>query len=392
MSEKVKKISLPVGIGIACTWFSAHCGSGFASGRTMIQYYTKHGWTAVWAPIITWVIMGLMVYFAMEFSLITKSTNYKQFVQKFYAPNSVVGGRVFITMWDVLNILATMIGMASVIAGGAQLLLQSFGIPYILSALITIAIIVLAISFGGKVLMRFSTYITIFLIITIILISISMLSASENWNNLQAIVGGRVMSEGSTVFGAIKDAVGYAGLQACATLAVMIALTPEINKKSDLGASAIGGTILNFVMLMLFIFAMLSLYPSINGEALGILTVLQTGGNPVLLVSYQILLFGALITTGASAAFGTLSRWQHIGQNVIPNITTRKIILSTILIGVGFSLSLMGLVAVIARGFGLLSVLVTPGVVAPVILLGPYRIKQAKKAAAAAAAADGSAN
>lgn len=381
MSEKVKKISLPVGIGMASTWFSMHCGSGFASGRTMIQYYTKHGWTAIWAPFITWVILGVMVYFALEFSILTKSSNYKQFVQKFYTPNSAVGGRLFTTMWDLINILATLIGMASVIAGGAQLLLQSFGVPYIAGALITIAIIVLAISFGGKVLMRFSTYITFFLIITIILISIAMLSIPANMNNLMGIIGGRVMSEGSTVLGAMKDAVGYSGLQATASLAVLIALVPEMTKKSDLGVVAVGGTLLNYLMLMLFVCTMLSFYPAINGEALGILTVLQEGENPVLLVSYQILLFGALITTGAGAAFGTLSRWQHIGQNKFTNVTTRKIILSTILLGVGFGLSLMGLVAIIAKGFGLLSMLVTPGIVVPVIVLGPYRIRQAKKAA-----------
>ena len=54
-----RKLSIPVSVGIASTWFGMHCGSGFATGSQYAIYYSKYGWLALIMPIITWLVLAV---------------------------------------------------------------------------------------------------------------------------------------------------------------------------------------------------------------------------------------------------------------------------------------------------------------------------------------------
>ena len=89
-------------------------------------------------------------------------------------------------------------------------------------------------------------------------------------------------------------------------------------------------------------------------------------------------MFGALVTTGASCAFVMISRFNKYGKNKIKDVRIRNLIIVLILSVIGVFGSSFGLIAIFAQGYTLLASLSIPGVLLPAIVLGPYRVKQAR--------------
>jgi uncharacterized membrane protein YkvI len=382
MSDKLKSVNkfvLPVSVGAASTWFGAHCGSGFASGRQYVQYYSRFGATALWTPLITWGIMVVAMYLIMEYSKLEGITNYKDYAEKFYFPNTKFK-YLPVLYFDFWLILAQLMGMAGVLAGGGALLESSFGMSYWLGVAITGIVILLAVVFGANGLMRFATAITVGLIITIGIIGIIL--AKMYWDNLTYIVGNGIMAEGATVPQAMWNAVLQAGVQ-IGIMGAMIGLTAEMTKEKDIKQTAVVGAILNLSMVMLFGLGILATYPMFNDSALPVLEAIKEVNYPVLLLSYQILMFGALVTTGASCAFTMISRFNKYGKDKIQDERIRNLIIVLVISAIGVFGSSFGLIAIFAQGYTMLASLSIPGVLLPALVLGPYRVKQARARAKA---------
>lgn len=323
--------------------------------------------------------MVVAMYLIMEYCKLERITNYKDYAEKFYFPNS--NFKYIPTLYfDFWLILAQLMGMAGVLAGGGALLESSFGMSYWLGVAITGIVILLAVIFGANGLMRFSTAITVGLIITIAIIGIIL--AKLYWDNLTYIVGNRIMAEGTTVAQAMWNAVLQAGVQ-IGIMGAMIALTTEMTKEKDIKQTAIGGAFLNFSMVMLFGAGILATYPLFNGSALPVLEAIKEVDYSILLISYQVLMFGALVTTGASCAFTMISRFNKYGKDKIQDVRIRNLIIVLIISAIGVFGSSFGLIAIFAQGYTILASLSIPGVLLPVLIFGPYRVKQARAKAKA---------
>ncbi len=64
--NKNGKYLTSISVGVATVWFSTHCGAGFASGTQELQYFANHGWFGVFLPILTFIIIAVTYYVALE--------------------------------------------------------------------------------------------------------------------------------------------------------------------------------------------------------------------------------------------------------------------------------------------------------------------------------------
>ena len=99
-----KKMSIPVSVGIASTWFGMHCGSGFATGSQYAIYYSKYGWLALITPIITWLVLAVAFYFIFEYCRITKVSSYKDYASNVFIKKIGIVFIIAIDLWSLLEL------------------------------------------------------------------------------------------------------------------------------------------------------------------------------------------------------------------------------------------------------------------------------------------------
>lgn len=85
--EKIKrrKIALPASVGVAAVWFGSHVGPGTASGNQTASYFGGFGKLGLVGGIIAMIILGICIYYCIEYSRLIGTTSFKDFANSFFA-------------------------------------------------------------------------------------------------------------------------------------------------------------------------------------------------------------------------------------------------------------------------------------------------------------------
>ena len=219
--------------------------------------------------------------------------------------------------------------------------------------------------------MKVSTYLTYGLIVVIVILGI--IGVVQNWSNFVWVISTH-QNDGGTFMDALKSACTYSGVQIGAMFAVA-SMAPQLENRAESAKTAVGGALLNVLMLQILGVVIIANYPSINAETLPVLTALTNTGIPALAWLYRIMLFLALLSTGAGCAFAIVTRWKGViakKLNCSETVVAAVIVIVMLLIGT-FG-SKFGLVAVFSKGYGLLSKMAWPLGILPAFLILPWRI------------------
>lgn len=367
MDNQKKGFLSTVSVGIIATWFGMHCGSGFATGTQYIIYYSKYGWLAMFMPIITWMILGVAFYFIFEYMRLTKIHTYKDYAQNVFIKKF---GIVFVIAMDLWALCAQELGVIGILAGTGSLF-TDIGLPYYLGIVIMAAIVLAMTIFGVRVMMRASTYLTYGLIVVILILGV--IGVSRNWANLMWVISTH-QNDGGTFMDALKSACTYSGVQIGGMFAVA-SMAPQLTDRTDSAKTAVGGGLLNLILLQLLGLVIIANYPAINSETLPVLAALNNIGIPALAWIYRIMLFLALLSTGAGCAFAIVTRWKGVLAGAIHcSETVASLIIALVMILIGVFGSKFGLVAVFSKGYGFLSKLAWPLGLLPAFFILPWRI------------------
>ncbi|WP_369281825.1 hypothetical protein [Oscillibacter sp. GMB15532] len=362
-----KKFLSATSFGIIATWFGMHCGSGFATGTQYTIYYSKYGWLALIMPFITWAVLGGAFYFIFEYERVTKINTYKDYAQNVFIKKI---GILFVIAIDLWSLCAQMLGVTGILAGTGSLF-EGIGVPYYLGVVIMAAIVLFMTIFGVKTMMKISSYITYGLIVIIVILGI--IGVAQNWSNFWWVVSTR-QNDGGTFLEALKSACTYSGVQIGAMFAIA-SMAPQLEDRKESAKTAIGGALLNVLMLQILGMVIVASYPDINAETLPVLTALNNAGIPGLVWLYRIMLFLALLSTGAGCAFAIVARWKGvIAKKLNCSETVVAAVIAIVMMVVGTFGSKFGLVAVFSQGYGFLSKLAWPLGILPAFLILPWRI------------------
>ena len=379
-NSEARKLALPAGIGLGCTWFSSHCGSGFATGKSFMNYFGRFGWTSVWTPVVAFAIIGVATYIMLEFCRHIKAQHYKDFAAEFYTPNIPLTRRIFILFWDFLGVSGALIGAGATFAAIGELVSRYLHLPYYVGVAIGVLLIILVTAFGAKVMIRFATALSVCLIVLIL--SVSVAGITNGTGDLGSILSNRVVGEGLRFWDAyIAPGPIYAAVQ-MSNVNYMIALSGTLVTKKDVKTTAIFGALLNVVMMLCLGLMVLAYFPALNNESMPVVTALGYVNMPILTVLYQLMLFFALVTTGATIVTNVVSRFCVFGEKIIASERTRRIILTVVLVAAGIGLSSFGFSTVLVAGYNFLGSLAGPVILLPILILGPYRLYQIKRQAA----------
>ncbi len=376
------RAGLSAGMAAAVTWFGFHCGSGFATGRQMVQFTTRHGWAGVWIPVAIWAILGVFAYLSAEFTYLTHSKNYKEFTAGFFAPI----GNVIVFIWDAIVALGVFVAMGSVIAAAGDLFVSVFGISYWAGIVLFTALLLVCIIWGYNIITKVASFVTVPMIALLILTVI--LGISYNFDNLKLVMSARpAIAEGSSVRAMFSDVITYVGNQAN-FLPSLIAISGAFACERDVRTGTFCGALLNCLMHTAMVILVFSAYPWINSESLVVLGIIDKTPYSFLKIVYQAVIFLALVSTGVTLVYGAMSRFGALGKKIMPKDNTRKIFWAAVFIVGSVIVSSFGLAAIVKTGYKITGSLRLPVMVLPIFVLAPWRIHQARSRKQAAEAAE----
>lgn len=383
MTEKNSSIAKGVGFGtlfsVASVWFGSHAGGGFATGNQATQYYVQYGWTAVFIPLFTMIILALTFREAIIMSNNHKCKNYKELFEELWQPYP----KLYL-LFEIYFYVMIICCVGAAIAGAASLLTE-FGVPYVAAVVVVGIVLLIFTIFGATLVSRASTFMSIAILICCAIIFI--LGIKARTGEIGTIVSQR---QATAEFGFIDHSAGtlflkvvtYAGFQ-CGVVPALSSCAPLVKTRRNATKAMSIGFIMNSFALLLSTIMLIGWYKeytAAGATTLPTLYICKQLGNPILSICYSISLFLCFVSTGVALVYGLVPRFENVKPlQKIDNIFVRRGLISLFGMVVPALFSLIGLTNIIKYGYAFAGILGFIILIIPMIVIGNYKNRKFAK-------------
>lgn len=336
-------------------------GGGYATGRELAEFFLPHGpLGGLLAMGVAALVWSCVLAASFELSRMTRSYDYKSFFRQLL-------GR-FWFLYEILLLLLMIVVLSVIGAAAGEIAQGLLGVPTVVGTLTLLLTIGLFTFYGSHLIEQFMGGWSILLYasyLTLVIWSLLVFGDEISQNFSRARVGS----------GWALDGLRYAGYNLAAVPMVLFCISHLTKRKEALGAGFLAGLIGMFPAVFLFV-AMIGQYPQIGQVAIPSTSLLQSIGSTWFSLVFQLVLLGTLVQTGLGMihsvneriASTLLEKGKQMPRLVRPVVAV-SILLSALLLASRF-----GLVALIAKGYGLLSLGFITVFVIPVLTIGVYKI------------------
>jgi uncharacterized membrane protein YkvI len=351
-------------LAVAFVWFTTHFGGGFASGRQVVEYFTKYGWFSLFVPLLTVAIMACVYYFSWKFAAQKKLFDYRSWANAYFRPVQIVLANVYEVLFNLILITATAVAFAT----GGAVIEETLGTPYILNTIvIAIAMFFLTI-YGAELVRRAATWSALAIIVGLLAVY-----GSHFIGRLPQLLEVLNSAPSPRGFGsALWNAVVYAGFQAT-LIGAFVAVADVLKDRRDAMKATLWGFAVNGCFLWLASVVLLSYYPDVLPERVPLLYVINEGfGLKWMEVAVSLLILAAVVSTGVNLIFGGAKRIVTVCVKS-DSISQRKlanVVASGLYVVVTWTIALFGLIPLIAKGYGYIGYIAIFVLIIPVLLIG----------------------
>lgn len=343
-------------------------GGGYGTGREIAEFFLVHGAAGgLLGMLVSCVVWGVILAIAFEFARLTQSYNYRTFFQHLL-------GR-FWWLFEVIYLLIALLVLAVIGSAAGEIAEQLLGLPADVGVLTLMVCVGALTFFGSRWIERFFVGWSALLYLTYLVVF--SLALSEQGETIFAHV------QQSTISGSWEiDGVRYAAYNLNALAAVLFVVPRFRRARHALGAGGIAGLIAIIPGILVFL-TLLAGYPTTLDAAVPIIDVLATINLLWLFVMFQVMLFGTFIETGTGVihavnervANSFSTRNKHFPQHYRGLLAVGFVFIATYLA------KAVGIIDLIASGYGMLSYAYIAVVIVPLLTLGALRvIKQSSPA------------
>ena len=337
-------------------------GGGYATGREVAEFFLPSGpWGGLAAIALATALFSAGCALTFLFAFATRSLDYQSFFKALL-------GRGWIA-WEVVYILFVILILAVYGAAAGEIGVARFAVPTVMGTLVLMAGIILAVMYGNKSIERVFEWLSYLLYAVYVLFFV--LAFSSFGDRIGDAFAAPSPSEGWALSGATYFSYNVIG--AIVVLPVVRHLT---SRRDAIVAGAICGP-LTMLPALLFFMAAVAFHPEIMDATLPSDFLLQRLGVPVFHYLFQLMVFSALLSSGASAVHAFNERvagtWlRHRGRPLGPR---QRVALSLVLLVLCmFLASAFGLVALIGSGYRALAFILLGIFVVPLATIGLARI------------------
>lgn len=334
---------------------------GYGTGRELVEFFLNYGPSGglLGMLLVTTVIWSLLLAVTFEFSRKFRAYDYRSFFMKLLGP--------FWYVFEILYFILLLLVLGVIGSAAGSLLQYNFGIPYIVGVTIMLAAIGFLTFKGSGLIEKFlSSWSILLYAVYGLLLVVALIKFGPD---IQRNFSSSIILPGWAL-GGFKYALYNLGI----IPAVLFCINHIETRKEALTAGLLGGVI-GILPGLFFFVAVVSHYPDVLPEEVPAYTIFQRLEFPLLLILFQIVLFGTLIETGTGFIHAVNERIRSALEakgRMFP-IWIRPVV-ALILLLIGLGISTFGLISLIAKGYGSISWGFCVVYVIPLVTLGLYKI------------------
>ena len=337
-------------------------GGGYATGRELAEFFLPSGPRGgLLAIVLAMLLFSLICIATFLFARATATRDYQSFFKALLGPAWVAFEGVYVLF--VVLILAVY-GAAAGSIGEAV-----FGAPAFVGTITLGAAILAIVTFGNRSVERMFEYVSYLLYGVYALFVV--LAFARFGDGVAAGFSMDVPATGWAVGGAT-----YAGYNLIGAVVILPVLRHLTSRRDAVIAGAICGP-LAMLPGLLFFTAMVAFYPEVASATLPSDFLLQRMNVPAFHLLFQLMIFSALLESGASSVHAINERidhaWRHHRGAGLSH-GARLTIALAVLVGCMALADRFGLVALIASGYRALAYLVLAVFLLPLVTIGLRRI------------------
>lgn len=337
-------------------------GGGYATGRELAEFFLPSGpWGGLAGMVVAMAVFSLVCVATFLFARATGTRDYQSFFKALLGPGWVAFEAVYVLF--VVLILAVY-GAAAGAIGTALL-----GVPAIGGTLALMAGILLFVTFGNKSVER------LFETVSYLLYGVYALFVVLAFTKF----GDRIAVGFSTPAPAgnwLAGGVTYASYNLIGAVVILPVVRHLTSGRDAIIAGLVAGP-LAMVPALLFFTCMVAFYPGIAAATLPSDVLLARMNMPALHLLFQLMIFSALLESGASAVHAINERidraWKR-RRGIALSRGARLGLSLGILVACMLLAGRFGLVALIATGYRALAYLILAIFIVPLLTIGMRRI------------------
>jgi len=341
-------------------------GGGYATGRELVEFFFASGpLGGVFGLLVAGLVFGLVLAVGFEFARVTGAYDYRQFCRALLGRAWVLFEIAFVML---LLLILSVIGSAS-----GELVHSNFGLPPLVGTFGLMVSIGLLTFWGSEAIKR------VLAGWSFLLYAVYALLFFMAFQNFGGVITD-VYASAPAGDGWLKGGILYSAYNLAVLPAVLFAIAGQKTRREAMGSGFMAGLIA-VVPAVLFFVAMMALYPAIGDEAVPANALMSALNMPWLGVLFQIVIFGTFIETGSALLHSVNERleasFEEAGKH-LPRYGRPLVAVGILAIAV-FAGNSLGIIDLIAKGYGLLTLVFIAVLVVPVLSIGVWRILHVEK-------------
>jgi Uncharacterized membrane protein len=351
--------ALIVAIVVQSVWI----GGGFGSGREIVEFIGRYGVNGLIAIVIGAIFLFIALYLSFEVSRVFRAYDYrtwsKQFLWRFWP------------IFDILYIIMAWIVIAVVGAAAGFMISDIVGIPFPVAAAIVIIIVGLLHFFGRRALEAFWVIGTIGLYAMYIILWIYVLYAKggESITNISA-----GLSQG-TLWNATWDGFRYTMYNLVVVIPAL-AFVDRFKSRMESVIASIAAVLLVYGAATVIWLCFMAYYPKVIDMTVPWYEILKELGAGWVLAVYIFWIFYTLIETSLGMIYGIVRRVDaHLRVYGRGLTRSTEALLAGISILIAIVTAQVGLVALVAKGYGTMAYGFLLFYFLPLLIIGLIRLR-----------------
>ena len=341
-------------------------GGGYGTGREIVQYFTQYGVTGGGLAIgLAVICMAVVVAVTFEFARLFRVYDYRSYMDHLLGPVSVI--------FEILAITMLLLVLAVVGASAGRVLFETFGTPVWSGTLLMFVLVMTLNYLGREVITKVLTWWSVVLYAVFIAYFVVTLSRYS---------GGFTES---LKLAEIRPGWAQSGFKYAfynlAPVPVILYAVRSIETRKQALISGCLAAVITMVPGLLFHLSFAPTYPAILGQPLPTYWMMHQLSIPLLTVLYVIVLFGTLVETCAGGMQGVNERLDHwsLANHGEGLSRLSHALTAGVAILVSGSLSMFGIIALVAKGYGTIAWGFFVIYVVPTLTIGVYKISRQQK-------------
>lgn len=332
-------------------------GGGYGTGRELVEFFLHEGPIAGLVNMgVATIIWSVVLAICFEFARKRKYYDYRSFI-------SGLLGKWWFT-YEILYLIGLVLVVSVMGSASGEIFNEMFDLPEIFGIIIMMTLVGIIVYYGTPLVEKVLSFWSIILYAAFAIMFISVFIMFSNDISLS-------FSQQSTDTNWTMGGVKYAAYNIGLAPAILFCVRHFDSRKEALISGIFAGLIGMLPALVMFI-AMLSQYPQIISETVPINIILENIGWTPFKFMFQIVLFGTFIETGVGLIHGFNERILSVKPDLLDS--WRAIIgIFLLLISIFFA-NQIGLIGLIANGYGALTWGYWIIFVIPIITIGLKKI------------------